>query len=316
MTVWPRMDAAAAEPTAAPPVEAAPTPPARLPVGTHGWTILLVAAFAVSLSVHAAAIAWIVRTWNPPQGLEAAEEPVTVAILLDDPAIRTQQAIVGDEKAVEEIAPETVPSQKPVEATAIEPITPPAPPAINPEAGEPVAARETDDQAADEVALSVVLPDADVPIPARRPVQRSTPPRQRETTQREERATRPAERIADAPPRRPATEQRRASTAGRAGGATAGAEAGFARRLLAHVERHKRYPPAAARQRITGATRLSITINRSGDLSGARITARSGHAILDDEALAVARRAAPYPRPPDGVGGATISFAVTLRFNR
>ena len=315
MTVRPRMDAAAAEPTAAPPVAAA-LPPDRLPAGRNGWTILLVAAFAVSLSVHAAAIAWIVRNWNPPQGLKAAEEPVTVAILLDDPAIRTQQAIVGEEKATEEIAPETVPPQKPVEATAIEPITPPAPPAINPEAGEPVAARETDDQAADEVALSVVLPDTDVPIPARRPVQRSTPPRQRETTQREERATRPAERIADAPPRRPATEQRRASTAGRAGGATAGAEAGFARRLLAHVERHKRYPPAAARQRITGATRLSITINRSGGLSGARITARSGHAILDDEALAVARRAAPYPRPPEGVGGATISFAVTLRFNR
>lgn len=110
-----------------------------------------------------------------------------------------------------------------------------------------------------------------------------------------------------------------ASTAGSAsakGGASAGAAAKYGQRLLSHVERHKRYPQAAARQKITGATKLAITIDRSGQLAGAKVAVGSGHTILDEEAVAVARRAAPYPRPPDGVGGGTISFSVTLRFKR
>ncbi len=96
--------------------------------------------------------------------------------------------------------------------------------------------------------------------------------------------------------------------------AVPGAEAKYGRRLLSHVERHKRYPAAAQRARISGATRLSITIDRAGGLAGARVSASPGHQILDQEALAVARRAAPYPRPPDGVGGSTFSLSVTLRF--
>ena len=62
------------------------------------------------------------------------------------------------------------------------------------------------------------------------------------------------------------------------------------------------------------ATKLAVTIDRSGRLAGARIAGSSGHAVLDEEALAAARRAAPYPRPPQGVGGATVAIAVTLRF--
>lgn len=107
-----------------------------------------------------------------------------------------------------------------------------------------------------------------------------------------------------------------AGSASANGGASPGAEAKYGQRLLSHVQRHKRYPAAAARQRITGATKLAITIDRSGKLAGAKVAAGSGHAILDEEAVAVARRAAPYPRPPDGVGGGTISFSVTLRFKR
>jgi protein TonB len=46
------------------------------------------------------------------------------------------------------------------------------------------------------------------------------------------------------------------------------------------------------------------------------VTGGSGHAVLDEEALATARGAAPYPAPPDGVGGKTYAFSVTLRFSR
>lgn len=124
------------------------------------------------------------------------------------------------------------------------------------------------------------------------------------------------------PSRKPAADAARkpaaaASAGSRARAAAApGAEAKYGRKLLSHVERHKRYPAAARSAGITGSTRLAITIDRAGGLSGARVSAGSGHRILDQEALAVARRAAPYPRPPEGVGGRTFSFAVTLRFTR
>lgn len=105
-----------------------------------------------------------------------------------------------------------------------------------------------------------------------------------------------------------------AGAAGALGGASAGAEARYARTLNSHIQRHKRYPEAAARQRITGVTRLAITIDRAGRLSAVRVAGGSGHSILDQEALAVARRAAPYPPPPEGIGKGTFAFMVSLRF--
>ncbi len=125
-------------------------------------------------------------------------------------------------------------------------------------------------------------------------------------------ASAPTGRNADGATRAPAAS---AGSQARAAAAP-GAEAKYGRKLLSHVERHKRYPAAARSAGISGATRLSITIDRTGGLAGARVSAGSGHQILDQEALAVARRAAPYPRPPEGVGGRTFSFAVTLRFAR
>lgn len=113
--------------------------------------------------------------------------------------------------------------------------------------------------------------------------------------------------------RRPAAN---APTAAPSRAASAGAQEQYARRLARHVERYKRYPAAAARQRITGVTRIAITIDRSGGLVGTRMAAASGHAVLDEEAVAIARRAAPYPRPPDGIGDRNFSFTVALRFAR
>ena len=59
-----------------------------------------------------------------------------------------------------------------------------------------------------------------------------------------------------------------------------------------------------------------MTIDRSGRLSAARLAGASGYPALDREALATAKRASPYPRPPDGVGGRTLTLNFTLRFDR
>ncbi|KAB2952505.1 MAG: energy transducer TonB, partial [Rhizobiaceae bacterium] len=115
--------------------------------------------------------------------------------------------------------------------------------------------------------------------------------------------------------KRPAKSEAGSGAAASAG-TSAGVEAAYGRKLLSHVERRKRYPAAAKAAGISGAVKLSVTIDRAGQLKSARVSKSSGHSVLDEEALATARRAAPYPAPPDGVGGRTFAFSVTLRFSR
>jgi protein TonB len=100
------------------------------------------------------------------------------------------------------------------------------------------------------------------------------------------------------------------------GGASAGEKAAYATRLRSHVQRFERYPAEAERNGVTGSTRITITIDRGGRLISSRLAASSGSAILDDAARATAARASPYPPPPDGIGGRTLTFAATIRFRR
>lgn len=71
--------------------------------------------------------------------------------------------------------------------------------------------------------------------------------------------------------------------------------------LLAHVIRHRRYPPEAQRQGVQGAVEVRFLLDRSGGVHEPWIVASSGRVILDEEALATIRRAAPMPRIPPGL---------------
>jgi protein TonB len=107
----------------------------------------------------------------------------------------------------------------------------------------------------------------------------------------------------------------RGSVASR-GGASAGEKAAYAARLNSHLQRFQRYPAEAQRDGISGSTRMAITIDRGGRLLSSRLAGSSGSAILDEAAKATVSRASPYPPPPDGVGGRTLTFAATIRFRR
>jgi protein TonB len=86
------------------------------------------------------------------------------------------------------------------------------------------------------------------------------------------------------------------------------------RSLIAHIDRFKRYPREAEGR--FGVARVAFTIDRRGRLLSARIVAGSGSAVLDDEALATVQRAAPFPRPPEGVADNRLSFVLPIRFAR
>ena len=134
---------------------------------------------------------------------------------------------------------------------------------------------------------------------------------------RAERAAPPAARERDktSPPAGGKDRERGQARAGAAPSskATVGQMESYGSKVNGHVQRYKRYPAEAARAGMRGAVRVSISIAASGALAGARVTASSGHALLDSEALATLRRAAPYPKPPAGVPA---RFSLTLRYSR
>ena len=109
----------------------------------------------------------------------------------------------------------------------------------------------------------------------------------------------------------PQKSSARGGSSGRTGGASAGADASYIRRLVSHIQRHKRYPKAAERAGIRGTVGLLIRISGSGGLTAVSIRKGSGNGMLDSDAAATARRASPFPTPPNGQG---FSFSVSLRY--
>jgi TonB family protein len=70
--------------------------------------------------------------------------------------------------------------------------------------------------------------------------------------------------------------------------------------IFAHLQKFKRYPPEARRRGIQGTATVSFVIDASGRLVSVSLVASSGAAILDSEAVALVRRAVPYPPMPPG----------------
>lgn len=85
-------------------------------------------------------------------------------------------------------------------------------------------------------------------------------------------------------------------------------------RLLAHLERHKRYPAEARARRLQGVAVIRFTMDRQGRVLSAAMERSSGHAALDREALALLQRAQPLPQPPAATPGERITLTVPVEF--
>jgi protein TonB len=85
--------------------------------------------------------------------------------------------------------------------------------------------------------------------------------------------------------------------------------------ILALLERHKRYPESAQSRHQQGIAHVLFTIDRLGRVIEARLVRSSGASALDDEALALLRRAQPFPPPPPELPGERVDVNVPIRFN-
>jgi protein TonB len=82
--------------------------------------------------------------------------------------------------------------------------------------------------------------------------------------------------------------------------------------VAAHLARFKQYPAAARSAGSQGVATVSFALDGGGRVTSARLAGTSGNPAIDQEVVAMARRASPFPVPPDGKGR---NFTVPVRFN-
>lgn len=61
------------------------------------------------------------------------------------------------------------------------------------------------------------------------------------------------------------------------------------------------FPDEARRNKLSGSLRMSVTIDKSGNIKNITINNYSGHKVLDDAAVRVVKMAAPFPKLPDDI---------------
>jgi protein TonB len=86
-------------------------------------------------------------------------------------------------------------------------------------------------------------------------------------------------------------------------------------KIVALLERNKRYPPAAQSRGEHGVAQVFFSLDRAGRLIDSRVMLSSGAAALDEEALALLHRAQPFPPPPAEMPGPHVDLVVPIRFN-
>lgn len=238
--------------------------------------VLLWATAAVSvLAAHAGGVVWALR--NPP--VVAAEAAAPAAVMID-----MAPETVAPEASETDIAPDLEDAQE-----VLKPVDPsPTPPVL-----DPPSPMET----AQEMPPPPISEVADVAPPARpEPVKppEPKPEPKREVTRAEPRKAAKRAQV-QAPPAATAAAKQTSS-----GSSGAAAPAKWQSKLMAHLERRKRYPAGSRGRREQGVAQVRFSIDDSGKVLSARIAKSSGFAELDEAALALVQRSSPVPPPPAG----------------
>ncbi len=153
------------------------------------------------------------------------------------------------------------------------------------------------------------------PVPAPESVLAVMPPPRPAT--RPHRARLP-QRHASLPSAPTAADQRAPQPAAPAPGATrrdSDALPNWKSRLVARLERYRRYPHEAQQRGEHGVVQLAFNIDRRGGVHDVRILRSSGSSLLDRATLALPHRAAPLPPPPADLAGRRIPIVVPIRYN-
>jgi protein TonB len=165
-----------------------------------------------------------------------------------------------------------------------------------------------------EVPPEVVEPEPE-PEPEEAVIVPEPPPRVPKAVAILEMRPKPVPKKVAKPQAKPAEKPTRTASAA-AGAPTSGASmtngasnASWHAMVSAHLQRHK---PGGGQEK--GVCTVAFSVDRSGHVSGARLSSSSGSATLDRLAVSAVLGASPVPAPPADVAGSRFPFNVPIRF--
>ncbi|CAM5216289.1 hypothetical protein ARD30_01930 [Bosea thiooxidans] len=278
----------------------------RFAPATLRWSL----AALVVASAHGTA-GWVIANW---QRAEAAMGAPPAAVMIE-----LAPLAVAPEAPQQDVAPgpEMVEAQPEPEPPLPEPVEPPKDVEPPPEP-EPVAVPEPEIKIPElpplpDAAAVLTPPPKEAPKPPPPEVKPRPKPKPRIVERKKPvRPDKPKAEQTTAPVAQAQTAARAAAPAAGASAASPAANASWRGSLIAHLNRFKRFPNGAS----PGTVQVAFSIDRGGRVLSARLVRGSGDSALDEEAVAMIRRASPVPAPPDGLGGGSIALAVPIRFSR
>ncbi|KAB0265477.1 TonB family protein [Microvirga brassicacearum] len=282
----------------------------------------LTAAFLVALTLHAGALAalafWPAREVESPPG----EQEITIDLA---PAMEFADSQSPAEASMPEVVSEA-PEVRPPDPVIAETLPPEQIQEMNSvqleEAIESVSVAEIPPTEASPIAeadVALAQPPPEELVVAK-PLEEEHPPAKLPVQKKAERKASVPRRAAEqrAAPSVPRDGQR-SSSAENTGGAAAAADPNvlnrYAAQLASALRQRLRYPESARLQGISGVATIRFTMQRSGRITGASLVRGTGHAVLDQAALATAAPGTSLPPAPNTIPQQQFTFSVPLRFN-
>lgn len=218
----------------------------------------------------------------------------------------------ADDETVGAVAVEMV--AEPVVAR-VETVDAPPGPVIQEALAAQTASRETHEVVKDDVPPfepAPLAPEPEVAMPLAKPIEEEKPeePKPEEELLQQQNANQSEASLAMAPPRVEAEPTPAPPVLSRGAVAPSRSRLTWEKSLSAHLNRFKRAPAV----RVSGSVSVMFNIDKTGHLIAARVVQSSGSSVLDDEALAVLRRASPLPAAPDDVPGTMFEFTIPVHF--
>ncbi len=271
------------------------------------------AAALVVASAHGAA-GWVIANWQRAEaavGAPPAAVMIELAPLAVAPEAPPQEVAPGPEMVEAQPEPEPPPPEPVVEKP--DPVEPPPP------EPEPVKLPEPEVKIPElpplPDAAAVLAPPPEPKPPEEKPPEVKPKPKPKPRVVERPKPVRPDKPKAEqttAPVAQDQVAPRAAAPNSGASSASPAAQASWRGSLMAHLNRFKRFPNGAT----PGTVQVAFSIDRGGRVLSARLLHGSGDTALDEEAVAMIRRASPVPAPPDGIGGSAVALAVPIRFSR
>ena len=276
------------------------------------WTVCGLLAVAA----HVAVGFWLL----PSREVQTPEPPPAILIDLTQPAPEPTEvpSPAPEPPKPEPVKPQPLQPEPPKPEPAKpppEPVKPPDPPPPEPTPPEPAPLEPE--------APPVTPPEVLLPRAKPRPPERPRPPQPPKDIRRPLTPPPPpppptpapvASLPAPPPPPAAAAPPRPAAPAAPSAASLA-AQKSWQGEILGRLARFKRYPAEARSAREQGTAVLRFTVDAQGNVTASKIEKTSGSALLDEEVLALLRRAAPLPAPPPEMGQSRIELLVPIDFH-